>query len=191
MSPNYFSDLNEQQRAAVMHTEGPLLILAGAGTGKTRVLTSRLAHIIDQKKAFPSNILAVTFTNKAAREMQVRIGNIIGSAIEGMNWLGTFHSIGAKLLRIHAEAANLKSDFTILDTDDQLKVIKEVIKILNIDEKRFPPRYFLSQIENWKNKGLPPEKVANSEPDVIGHEKSVEVYSSYQKRLSRLNSVDF
>jgi DNA helicase-2/ATP-dependent DNA helicase PcrA len=191
MSPNYLSDLNEQQRAAVMHTEGPLLILAGAGTGKTRVLTSRLAHIIDQKKAFPSNILAVTFTNKAAREMQVRIGNIIGSAIEGMNWLGTFHSIGAKLLRIHAEEANLKSDFTILDTDDQLKVIKEVIKILNIDEKRFPPRYFLSQIENWKNKGLPPEKVANSEPDIIGHEKSVEVYSSYQKRLSRLNSADF
>lgn len=191
MSPNYLSDLNEQQRAAVMHTEGPLLILAGAGTGKTRVLTSRLAHIIDQKKAFPSNILAVTFTNKAAREMQVRIGNIIGSAIEGMNWLGTFHSIGAKLLRIHAEAANLKSDFTILDTDDQLKVIKEVIKILNIDEKRFPPRYFLSQIENWKNKGLPPEKVAKSEPDIIGHEKSVEVYSSYQKRLSRLNSADF
>ena len=174
-----------------MHTEGPLLILAGAGTGKTRVLTSRLAHIIDQKKAFPSNILAVTFTNKAAREMQVRIGNIIGSAIEGMNWLGTFHSIGAKLLRIHAEEANLKSDFTILDTDDQLKVIKEVIKILNIDEKRFPPRYFLSQIENWKNKGLPPEKVAKSEPDIIGHEKSVEVYSSYQKRLSRLNSADF
>jgi len=191
MSPNYLSDLNEQQRAAVMHTEGPLLILAGAGTGKTRVLTSRLAHIIDQKKAFPSNVLAVTFTNKAAREMQVRIGNIIGSAIEGMNWLGTFHSIGAKLLRIHAEEANLKSDFTILDTDDQLKVIKEVIKILNIDEKRFPPRYFLSQIENWKNKGLPPEKVANSEPDIIGHEKSVEVYSSYQKRLSRLNSADF
>ena len=191
MSPNYLSDLNEQQRAAVMHTEGPLLILAGAGTGKTRVLTSRLAHIIDQKKAFPSNILAVTFTNKAAREMQVRIGNIIGSAIEGMNWLGTFHSIGAKLLRIHAEEASLKSDFTILDTDDQLKVIKEVIKILNIDEKRFPPRYFLSQIENWKNKGLPPEKVAKSEPDIIGHEKSVEVYSSYQKRLSRLNSADF
>lgn len=191
MSPNYFSDLNEQQKAAVMHTEGPLLILAGAGTGKTRVLTSRLAHIIDQKKAFPSNILAVTFTNKAAREMQVRIGNIIGSAIEGMNWLGTFHSIGAKLLRIHAEEANLKSDFTILDTDDQLKVIKEVIKILNIDEKRFPPRYFLSQIENWKNKGLPPEKVAKSESDIIGHEKSVEVYSSYQKRLSRLNSADF
>jgi len=191
MSPNYFSDLNEQQRAAVLHTEGPLLILAGAGTGKTRVLTSRLAHIIDQKKAFPSNILAVTFTNKAAREMQVRIGNIIGSAIEGMNWLGTFHSIGAKLLRIHAEEANLKSDFTILDTDDQLKVIKEVIKILNIDEKRFPPRYFLSQIENWKNKGLLPEKVAKSEPAIIGHEKSVEVYSNYQKRLSRLNSADF
>ncbi len=191
MSPNYLSDLNEQQRAAVMHTEGPLLILAGAGTGKTRVLTSRLAHIIDQKKAFPSNVLAVTFTNKAAREMQVRIGNIIGSAIEGMNWLGTFHSIGAKLLRMHAEEANLKSDFTILDTDDQLKVIKEVIKTLNIDEKRFPPRYFLSQIENWKNKGLPPEKVAKSESDIIGHEKSIDVYGSYQKRLSRLNAADF
>ena len=130
MSPNYFSELNDQQKAAVLQTDGPLLILAGAGTGKTRVLTSRLAHIIDQKKAFPSNILAVTFTNKAAKEMQVRIGNIIGNAIEGMNWLGTFHSIGAKLLRIHAEEANLKSDFTILDTDDQLKVIKEVIKTL-------------------------------------------------------------
>ena len=191
MSPNYFSDLNEQQKAAVMHTEGPLLILAGAGTGKTRVLTSRLAHIIDQRKVFPSNILAVTFTNKAAREMQMRIGNIIGSAIEGMNWLGTFHSIGAKLLRIHAEKANLKNDFTILDTDDQLKVIKEVIKILNIDEKRFPPRYFLSQIENWKNKGLLPEKVAKSESDIIGHEKSIDVYDSYQKRLSRLNSAYF
>lgn len=191
MSPNYFSDLNEQQKAAVMHTEGPLLILAGAGTGKTRVLTSRLAHIIDQRKVFPSNILAVTFTNKAAREMQMRIGNIIGSAIEGMNWLGTFHSIGAKLLRIHAEKVNLKNDFTILDTDDQLKVIKEVIKILNIDEKRFPPRYFLSQIENWKNKGLLPEKVAKSESDIIGHEKSIDVYDSYQKRLSRLNSADF
>ena len=191
MSPNYFSELNDQQKAAVLQTDGPLLILAGAGTGKTRVLTSRLAHIIDQKKAFPSNILAVTFTNKAAKEMQVRIGNIIGNAIEGMNWLGTFHSIGAKLLRIHAEEANLKSDFTILDTDDQLKVIKEVIKSLNIDEKRFPPRYFLSQIENWKNKGLPPEKVADRELDIIGHEKSIDVYASYQKRLARLNSADF
>ena len=191
MNPNYFSDLNVQQKAAVMHTEGPLLILAGAGTGKTRVLTSRLAHIIDQKKAFPSNILAVTFTNKAAKEMQVRIGNIIGSAIEGMNWLGTFHSIGAKLLRMHAEEVDLKSDFTILDTDDQLKVIKEVIKSINIDEKRFPPRYFLSQIENWKNKGLPPEKVAKNELDMIGHEKSIDVYDKYQNRLSRLNSADF
>ncbi len=191
MNPNYFSDLNVQQKDAVMHTEGPLLILAGAGTGKTRVLTSRLAHIIDQKKAFPSNILAVTFTNKAAKEMQVRIGNIIGSAIEGMNWLGTFHSIGAKLLRMHAEEVDLKSDFTILDTDDQLKVIKEVIKSINIDEKRFPPRYFLSQIENWKNKGLPPEKVAKNELDMIGHEKSIDVYDKYQNRLSRLNSADF
>ncbi len=191
MSSNYFLNLNEQQRAAVMHTDGPLLILAGAGTGKTRVLTSRLAHIIDQKKAFPSNILAVTFTNKAAKEMQMRIGSIIGNAIEGMNWLGTFHSIGAKILRLHAEKANLKSDFTILDTDDQLKVIKEVIKTLNIDEKRFPPRYFLLQIENWKNMGLSPDKVAMSDLDVIGHEKSIDVYAGYQKRLSRLNSADF
>ena len=143
MNTDYLSYLNEQQKAAVLHTEGPLLILAGAGTGKTSVLTSRLAHIINKKLAFPNNILAVTFTNKAAKEMQLRIGNIIGKAVEGMNWLGTFHSIGTKLLRMHAELVDLKSDFTILDTDDQLKVIKEVIKLLDIEEKQFPPRLFL------------------------------------------------
>ena len=144
MNNDYLNNLNEAQKNAVLETEGPLLILAGAGTGKTKVLTSRLAHIIYTKKSFPSNILAVTFTNKAAKEMQFRIGKIIGNAIEGMNWLGTFHSIGAKLLRVHAEQANLKSDFTILDTDDQLKVIKEVIKLAGIDDKHFPPRFFLS-----------------------------------------------
>ena len=191
MNTDYLSYLNEQQKAAVLHTEGPLLILAGAGTGKTSVLTSRLAHIIYNKLAFPNNILAVTFTNKAAKEMQLRIGNIIGNAVEGMNWLGTFHSIGTKLLRMHAELVDLKSDFTILDTDDQLKVIKEVIRLLDIDEKQFPPRLFLSFIDQCKNKGLTPEKV-NTEIDLdFIHEKSIEVYKNYQKRLKTLNSVDF
>jgi len=191
MNTDYLSYLNEQQKAAVLHTEGPLLILAGAGTGKTSVLTSRLAHIIYKKLAFPNNILAVTFTNKAAKEMQLRIGNIIGNAVEGMNWLGTFHSIGTKLLRMHAELVDLKSDFTILDTDDQLKVIKEVIRLLDIDEKQFPPRLFLSFIDQCKNKGLTPEKVKTEIDLDFIHEKSIEVYKNYQKRLKTLNSVDF
>jgi len=191
MNTDYLSYLNEQQKAAVLHTEGPLLILAGAGTGKTSVLTSRLAHIINKKLAFPNNILAVTFTNKAAKEMQLRIGNIIGKAVEGMNWLGTFHSIGTKLLRMHAELVDLKSDFTILDTDDQLKVIKEVIKLLDIDEKQFPPRLFLSFIDQCKNKGLTPERVKTEIDLDFIHEKSIEVYKNYQQRLKTLNSADF
>lgn len=191
MNTDYLSYLNEQQKAAVLHTEGPLLILAGAGTGKTSVLTSRLAHIINKKLAFPNNILAVTFTNKAAKEMQLRIGNIIGKAVEGMNWLGTFHSIGTKLLRMHAELVGLKSDFTILDTDDQLKVIKEVIKLLDIDEKQFPPRLFLSFIDQCKNKGLTPERVKTEIDLDFIHEKSTEVYKNYQQRLKTLNSADF
>ena len=191
MNTDYLSYLNEQQKAAVLHTEGPLLILAGAGTGKTSVLTSRLAHIINKKLAFPNNILAVTFTNKAAKEMQLRIGNIIGKAVEGMNWLGTFHSIGTKLLRMHAELVDLKSDFTILDTDDQLKVIKEVIKLLDIDEKQFPPRLFLSFIDQCKNKGLTPERVKTEIDLDFIHEKSTEVYKNYQQRLKTLNSADF
>jgi len=191
MNTDYLSYLNEQQKAAVLHTEGPLLILAGAGTGKTSVLTSRLAHIINKKLAFPNNILAVTFTNKAAKEMQLRIGNIIGKAVEGMNWLGTFHSIGTKLLRMHAELVGLKSDFTILDTDDQLKVIKEVIKLLDIDEKQFPPRLFLSFIDQCKNKGLTPERVKTEIDLDFIHEKSIEVYKNYQQRLKTLNSADF
>ena len=191
MNTDYLSYLNEQQKAAVLHTEGPLLILAGAGTGKTSVLTSRLAHIINKKLAFPNNILAVTFTNKAAKEMQLRIGNIIGKAVEGMNWLGTFHSIGTKLLRMHAELVGLKSDFTILDTDDQLKVIKEVIRLLDIDEKQFPPRLFLSFIDQCKNKGLTPERVKTEIDLDFIHEKSTEVYKNYQQRLKTLNSADF
>ncbi len=191
MNTDYLSYLNEQQKAAVLHTEGPLLILAGAGTGKTSVLTSRLAHIINKKLAFPNNILAVTFTNKAAKEMQLRIGNIIGKAVEGMNWLGTFHSIGTKLLRMHAELVDLKSDFTILDTDDQLKVIKEVIRLLDIDEKQFPPRLFLSFIDQCKNKGLTPENVKTEIDLNFIHEKSIEVYKNYQQRLKTLNSADF
>jgi len=191
MNTDYLSYLNEQQKAAVLHTEGPLLILAGAGTGKTSVLTSRLAHIINKKLAFPNNILAVTFTNKAAKEMQLRIGNIIGKAVEGMNWLGTFHSIGTKLLRMHAELVDLKSDFTILDTDDQLKVIKEVIKLLDIEEKQFPPRLFLSFIDQCKNKGLTPERVKTEIDLDFIHEKSIEVYKNYQQRLKTLNSADF
>tara|TARA_Y100000590_G_scaffold462979_1_gene628536 strand:+ start:461 stop:2674 length:2214 start_codon:yes stop_codon:yes gene_type:complete len=191
MTNDYLNKLNDSQKEAVLHSDGPLLILAGAGTGKTRVLTSKLAHIINTKQSFPSNILAVTFTNKAAKEMQSRIGNIIGGAVEGMNWLGTFHSIGAKILRYHSELAELRSDFTILDTDDQLKLIKEVIRMEDIDEKKFPPRFFLSFIEGWKNKGLMPNEISAYPIEIFGKGKSTSIYENYQARLQRLNCVDF
>ena len=145
----YLSGLNAEQRDAVEALDGPLLVLAGAGTGKTRVLTTRLAHILATKRAWPGQILAVTFTNKAAREMKERIGMLIGGVVEGMQWLGTFHSIGARMLRRNAELAGLKQNFTILDTDDQIRLIKQLLRAENIDEKRWPARTLASIIDSW------------------------------------------
>ena len=158
-TPAYLEGLNPEQRRAVETTEGPVLVLAGAGTGKTRVLTTRIAHILSQGLAWPSQILAVTFTNKAAREMKERIGLLVGEAVEGMPWLGTFHSIGVKILRRHAELAGLKSGFTILDTDDQIRLLKQVIQAEGLDDKRWAPRAFAQMIDGWKNKGYGPKDI--------------------------------
>jgi DNA helicase-2/ATP-dependent DNA helicase PcrA len=155
----YLKNLNEKQKKAVLHLKGPLLIVAGAGSGKTRVLTSRIAHIIKDKKAFPNQILAVTFTNKAAKEMQIRVSNILKKEATGLSWLGTFHSISAKLLRQHASAVGLNANFTIIDQDDQVRLIKNICKSENIDIKKISPKYILSIIDNWKNKGWYPEDV--------------------------------
>ena len=161
----YLRGLNPEQREAVLTLDGPVLVLAGAGTGKTRVLTIRLAHILATRRAWPNQILAVTFTNKAAREMKERIGALIGGTVEGMQWLGTFHSIGARILRNHAELAGLKSTFTILDQDDQLRLMKQIIEAENIDEKRWPSRTLGSLIDGWKNRGLGPDEI----PEVDSH----------------------
>ncbi len=158
-APDFFAGLNPEQRKAVETTDGPVLVLAGAGTGKTRVLTTRIAYILSQGLAYPSQVLAVTFTNKAAREMRHRIGDQIGQSIEGMPWLGTFHSICVKILRRHAELVGLKRDFTILDTDDQIRLMKQVIQAADLDEKRWPARQLASFIDSWKNKALTPDKV--------------------------------
>src|SRR5438445_1509832 len=159
----YLDGLNEAQRQAIEAVDGPVLVLAGAGTGKTRVLTTRLAHVLATRRAWPGQILAVTFTNKAAREMKERIGALIGGVVEGMQWRGTFHSIGARMLRRHAELAGLKSNFTILDTDDQLRLIKQVVDAANIDEKRWPARTLAAYIDSWKNRGLAPGEVPEGE----------------------------
>src|ERR1700761_6846490 len=156
--PPYLSGLNPEQREAVLTVDGPVLVLAGAGTGKTRVLTSRLAHILASRRAFPGELLAVTFTNKAAREMRERLEAMIGRAADGL-WLGTFHAIAARILRRHAEAVGLKSSFTILDTDDQIRLLKQILQAENIDERRWPARLLLAQIQRWKDRGLGPEKV--------------------------------
>jgi DNA helicase-2/ATP-dependent DNA helicase PcrA len=187
---DYLKNLNEAQTQAVTHLEGPLLIVAGAGSGKTKVLTSRIAHIIREKKAYPNQILAVTFTNKAAKEMQSRVSNILGASATGLSWLGTFHSICAKLLRKHATAVNLNSNFTIIDTDDQIRLIKNICKAENIDIKQLAPRYVLSIIDKWKNKGQYPNEVIINNKDI--YEKSIlPVYKIYQKKLTDLNSCDF
>ncbi|MEM7730315.1 MAG: UvrD-helicase domain-containing protein [Pseudomonadota bacterium] len=188
---DYLEGLNPEQREAVMTTEGPLLVLAGAGTGKTRVLTTRLAHIIRNRLAFPSQVLAVTFTNKAAREMRERVGHLMGEQMEGMPWLGTFHSIAAKILRIHAELVDLKSSFTILDTDDQNRLLKQVIEAEGIDSKRWTARYMASLIDGWKNKGLTPDKLGADDGHAFAEGKGVEIYAIYQARLKILNAVDF
>ena len=159
----YLAGINDEQRRAVETLDGPVLVLAGAGTGKTRVLTTRIAHILASGRARPHEILAVTFTNKAAREMKERIGGLIGGAVEGMGWLGTFHSIGVKILRRHAELVGLKSGFTILDPDDQLRLMKQVIEAAQIDKERWPARQFAGLIDGWKNRGLTPEKVPAGE----------------------------
>ena len=186
----YLNNLNEAQKEAVMHLDGPLLIVAGAGSGKTKVLTSRIANIIKEKKAFPNQILAVTFTNKAAKEMQNRVSKILGSAAVGLSWLGTFHSICAKLLRKHASAAQLNSNFTIIDTDDQIRLIKNICKAENIDIKQLSPRFILAIIDRWKNKGFYPGEVIINKKDI--YEKTVlPLYKIYQQKLTDLNSCDF
>jgi DNA helicase II / ATP-dependent DNA helicase PcrA len=189
--PVYLRGLNAEQREAVLALDGPVLVLAGAGTGKTRVLTTRLAHILASRRAFPSQILAVTFTNKAAREMKDRIGALIGASVEGMQWLGTFHSIGARILRRHAELAGLKSNFTILDQDDQLRLIKQVIEANNIDEKRWPARTLAFLIDGWKNRALAPQDVPEGEAQSYAFGKGREFYRQYQERLKALNAADF
>jgi len=159
----YLEGLNPEQKDAVLTLDGPILVLAGAGTGKTRVLTCRLAHILNTGSAYPSQILSVTFTNKAAREMRERVGTLLGAQAEGLPWLGTFHSIAAKILRIHAELVGLKSSFTILDTDDQIRLLKQIIKAADIDEKRWTGRYLAALIDGWKNKGLTPDKLNSNQ----------------------------
>lgn len=189
--PPYLEGLNKEQRAAVETTEGPVLVLAGAGTGKTRVLTTRLAHILYMRRAWPGQILAVTFTNKAAREMKERIGGLIGGVVEGMQWLGTFHSIGARMLRRHAELAGRKSNFTIIDTDDQLRLLKQLLEAEAIDEKRWPARTLAAMIDGWKNKGLRPDDVPDGEAHGFAFGKGRTLYKMYQDRLKALNACDF
>ncbi|MFT3690654.1 ATP-dependent helicase [Paenirhodobacter sp.] len=204
----YLDGLNEAQRAAVEALDGPVLMLAGAGTGKTRALTARIAHLIHTGKARPNEILAVTFTNKAAREMKDRIGRLLGDSVEGMPWLGTFHSVCVKLLRRHAElisrdvggraddlvetghTATLRPNFTILDTDDQIRLMKQLIVAANMDEKRWPARTLAGLIDGWKNRALTPEKVPSSEAGAFNH-RGTELYAAYQDRLITLNAVDF
>jgi DNA helicase-2/ATP-dependent DNA helicase PcrA len=187
----YLEGLNPEQRRAVETLDGPVLVLAGAGTGKTRVLTTRIAHILATRRAFPSQVLAVTFTNKAAREMKERIGALIGGAVEGMPWLGTFHSIGVKILRRHHELVGLKSGFTILDTDDQIRLLKQVIEAANLDKDRWPARQLAAHIDSWKNRGLTPEKVPSGESFAFANGQGAKLYAAYQQRLKELNAVDF
>ena len=190
INQDYLKNLNDAQKEAVLHLDGPLLIVAGAGSGKTKVLTSRIANIIRERKAFPNQILAVTFTNKAAKEMQNRVSKILGSTAVGLSWLGTFHSICAKLLRKHASAANLNSNFTIVDSDDQIRLIKNICKAENIDIKQLSPRFILAIIDRWKNKGFYPNEVVINKKDL--YEKTIlPLYKIYQEKLTDLNSCDF
>ena len=186
----YLDELNPAQREAVEKLDGPVLMLAGAGTGKTKALTSRIVHLLNTGRARPNEILAVTFTNKAAREMKDRVGRTLGQTIEGMPWLGTFHSVCVKLLRRHAELVGLKSNFTILDTDDQIRLLKQLIQAANIDEKRWPPRQLASLIDGWKNKALTPERLPSADAGAFNN-KGGELYAQYQTRLRELNAVDF
>ena len=189
-SQNYLDLLNKEQRNAVQQTDGSLLVLAGAGSGKTRVLTFRILNILIKKLATPRQILAVTFTNKAAREMKNRVGNMLGQVAEGMPWMGTFHSISVKILRRNAELVGLKSNFTILDTDDQLRLLKQLIQAENIDDKRWPARLLAGLIDRWKNRAWLPAEVPSSESTAYNNQ-GTELYEQYQKRLKQLNAVDF
>src|ERR1700742_3778078 len=190
-TPQYLGGLNPEQREAVETLDGPVLVLAGAGTGKTRVLTCRIAHILSQGRARPGEILSVTFTNKAAREMKLRLGHMLGQAVEGMPWLGTFHSIGGRILRTHAELVQLKSNFTVLDVDDQIRLLKQLLQAENIDDKRWPARMLAGLIDGWKNRGLTPSQVPSGEAAVFGNGKGGKLYASYQERLKILNAADF
>jgi DNA helicase II / ATP-dependent DNA helicase PcrA len=189
--PAYLKGLNPEQRDAVLSIDGPLLVLAGAGTGKTRVLTTRLAHILATNKAWPNQMLAVTFTNKAAREMKERIGHLIGGMVEGMTWLGTFHSIGVKILRNHVALADLKSGFSILDTDDQIRLVKQVMQLHDIDEKRWPAKQMAGLIDGWKNRGLLPDRVPAGESHSFANGLGGKIYAEYQLRLKTVNAADF
>ena len=186
----YLAALNDAQRRAVEAVDGPVLVLAGAGTGKTRVLTARLAHILAMRRAFPSELLAVTFTNKAAREMRERLEAMIGRAADGV-WLGTFHAIAARILRRHAEAVGLKSSFTILDTDDQIRLLKQILQAEDIDERRWPARVLLAVIQRWKDRGLGPDKVSRADADSFADGRAIVLYQRYQERLATVNAVDF
>jgi len=186
----YLDDLNPAQRQAVEALDGPVLMLAGAGTGKTKALTSRIVHLLAQGRARPNEILSVTFTNKAAREMKNRVARMLGQTVEGMPWMGTFHSICVKLLRRHAELVGLKSNFTILDTDDQIRLIKQLLQANNIDEKRWPARQLAGIIDHWKNRAWIPSKVPSAEASAFNN-RGTEIYDQYQTRLRELNAVDF
>src|SRR3569833_1450651 len=187
----YLANLNPEQRDAVETLDGPVLVLAGAGTGKTRVLTTRIAHILSKNRARPNEILSVTFTNKAAREMKGRLAEMLGQAVEGMPWLGTFHSIAGRILRTHAELVQLKSNFTVLDVDDQVRLLKQLLQAENIDEKRWPARMLAGLIDGWKNRGLLPSQVPAGEAAVFGNGKGGKLYARYQERLKILNAADF
>ena len=186
----YLDALNPEQRDAVLAIEGPVLMLAGAGTGKTKALTCRIAHLLQTGSARPNEILSVTFTNKAAREMRSRVAGLLGQAVEGMPWLGTFHSISVKLLRRHAELVGLKSNFSILDSDDQLRLLKQLVQAANIDDKRWPARQLAALIDQWKNRAWTPKKVPASEASAY-NSLGTELYAQYQTRLRELNAVDF
>ncbi|MFL6820496.1 MAG: ATP-dependent helicase [Bradyrhizobium sp.] len=190
-TPQYLAGLNPEQREAVETLDGPVLVLAGAGTGKTRVLTCRIAHILSMGRARPGEILSVTFTNKAAREMKLRLDHMLGQAVEGMPWLGTFHSIGGRILRSHAEMVQLKSNFTVLDVDDQIRLIKQLLQAESIDDKRWPARMLAGLIDGWKNRGLTPSQVPPGEAALFGNGKGGKLYSAYQERLKILNAADF
>jgi DNA helicase II / ATP-dependent DNA helicase PcrA len=187
---DYLDRLNPEQREAVQTVDGPLLVLAGAGTGKTRVLTTRFAHILLTGRAFPSQVLAVTFTNKAAREMRERVGALLGRPVEGL-WLGTFHALCARMLRRHAEYVNLRSNFSIIDTDDQLRLLRQVMEADGIDQKRWAPQAMLALVQRWKDRGLTPDRVTPAEDTDFANGRARAIYAAYQARLAALNAADF